>query len=289
MQRRSRLYAPVPVSTTATKVQLETPRSTVDFSLVLRIWRSRAGYNNIRDLYETSDWFFSFFVRFVLLTWRWPWVEGRRIVRSSERTTVHGVCLNQHCPAFRALVEENVKHYAHDLEGAVHIHGWVHNVESGEVFDLGVSAGPPGKEVPPTPFPLVGSIDPWKIDARFLCYACSYERSLQIPSLHALFTVTTLFLLFLVPSGPLHVARFYFTEVILSSCHSRPLQLFRPVVLLSFSSSSFKIMEVGSYRSFEAQDGHVIRTPRPTAMSCFRRLQQTFYGVSSNVTTISFV
>ena len=92
--------------------------------------------------------------------------------------------------AFRALVEENVKanvkrisdsalirhvssflslllcspginqidqqHYAHD-QGAVFIHGWVYDVESGEVSDLGVSAGPPGKEIPPTPFPLVGS------------------------------------------------------------------------------------------------------------------------------------
>ena len=92
--------------------------------------------------------------------------------------------------AFRALVEENVKanvkrisdsalirhvspflsrllcssrtnnvdlqHYAHD-QGAVYIHGWVYDVESGEVSDLGVSTGPPGKEVPPTPFPLVGS------------------------------------------------------------------------------------------------------------------------------------
>ncbi|EDR16117.1 uncharacterized protein LACBIDRAFT_301888 [Laccaria bicolor S238N-H82] len=52
-----------------------------------------------------------------------------------------------------------IVHYAHDLEGVpVYIHGWVYDVESGEVSDLGVSAGPSGKEVPPTPFPLVGSL-----------------------------------------------------------------------------------------------------------------------------------
>ncbi|TFK32444.1 carbonic anhydrase [Crucibulum laeve] len=70
-----------------------------------------------------------------------------------------------HDPAFRALVEENVKanvqrviesevmkdHYASLtspsgdlLQTEVYIHGWVYDVETGEVLDLGVSVGPPG-------------------------------------------------------------------------------------------------------------------------------------------------
>ncbi|KIK03058.1 hypothetical protein K443DRAFT_677059 [Laccaria amethystina LaAM-08-1] len=106
--------------------------------------------HNIRDLYETS--------------------ERSEIARHREEQPRMEELPHLHCPAFRALVEENVKanvkrisdsalirhHYAHD-QGAVYVHGWVYDVESGEVSDLGISAGPPGKEVPPTPFPLVGS------------------------------------------------------------------------------------------------------------------------------------
>jgi len=83
-------------------------------------------------------------------------------------------------PGFRALVEENVKanvrriatnsvianHYAAlagnstvkraDLALAdVFIHGWVYDIENGEVKDLGISVGPPGKEIPASPFPPV--------------------------------------------------------------------------------------------------------------------------------------
>lgn len=35
----------------------------------------------------------------------------------------------------------------------VFIHGWVYNIETGEVADLGVSVGPPGREIPAMPFP----------------------------------------------------------------------------------------------------------------------------------------
>ncbi|KAF9449455.1 carbonic anhydrase [Macrolepiota fuliginosa MF-IS2] len=90
-----------------------------------------------------------------------------------------------HNPAFRALVEENVKanvnriarsyvmrdHYAslalpqlastseipndpNSLKGThVFIHGWVYDVENGEVMDLNVTVGPPGREIPPSPWP----------------------------------------------------------------------------------------------------------------------------------------
>jgi len=102
-----------------------------------------------------------------------------------------------HDPAFRALVEENVKsnvqkiansavirdHYekvvtingndeAYQASSSfsplvntkqntavliteVFIHGWVYDVETGKVSDLGVSVGPPGREVPTSPFPLL--------------------------------------------------------------------------------------------------------------------------------------
>ncbi|KAJ3510823.1 hypothetical protein NLJ89_g4456 [Agrocybe chaxingu] len=64
--------------------------------------------------------------------------------------------------AFRALVEENVKfnHYASivanaSFAGDIFIHGWVYDVENGKVSDLDVSVGPPGKEIPPSPFPVL--------------------------------------------------------------------------------------------------------------------------------------
>ncbi|KAF8068971.1 carbonic anhydrase [Lyophyllum atratum] len=87
-------------------------------------------------------------------------------------------------PGFRALVEENVKasvrriatdsvianHFA-ALSGNstvkradagetvkdVFIHGWVYDIENGEVRDLGISVGPPGREIPSAPFPAVAA------------------------------------------------------------------------------------------------------------------------------------
>jgi len=87
-------------------------------------------------------------------------------------------------PGFRALVEENVKvgvsriaassvisnHYTalaalgsggeeRRAEGGpitdVFIHGWVYDIENGEVRDLGISVGPPGKAIPQAPFEAV--------------------------------------------------------------------------------------------------------------------------------------
>ncbi|KAF9445626.1 carbonic anhydrase [Macrolepiota fuliginosa MF-IS2] len=95
-------------------------------------------------------------------------------------------------PGFRALVEENVKasvrriatdsiianRYATLSSSSisnsttpaekrsgdestppvdVFIHGWVYDIENGEVRDLNVSAGPPGKAIPAAPFPVVAN------------------------------------------------------------------------------------------------------------------------------------
>jgi carbonic anhydrase len=35
----------------------------------------------------------------------------------------------------------------------VFIHGMVYDLDTGRIFDLGVSTGPPGKKIPPMPFP----------------------------------------------------------------------------------------------------------------------------------------
>ncbi|KAG6828298.1 hypothetical protein H0H92_008458 [Tricholoma furcatifolium] len=77
-----------------------------------------------------------------------------------------------HDAGFRALVEENVKanvrrvarsavitnHYksleADPERNGVFIHGWVYDIETGEVTDLGVTVGPPGRTIPLTPFPI---------------------------------------------------------------------------------------------------------------------------------------
>ncbi|KAF8174076.1 carbonic anhydrase [Pholiota molesta] len=101
-------------------------------------------------------------------------------------------------PGFRALVEENIKvgvrriatssvisnHYAalaalgssgekarrasHHADGAladVFIHGWVYDIENGEVHDLGVSVGPPGKAIPAAPFEAVAKSAAESVDA----------------------------------------------------------------------------------------------------------------------------
>ena len=39
----------------------------------------------------------------------------------------------------------------------VFIHGWVYDIETGEIRDLGVSVGPPNKTIPAAPFALVAS------------------------------------------------------------------------------------------------------------------------------------
>lgn len=33
------------------------------------------------------------------------------------------------------------------------IHGWVYDIENGEIKDLEVSVGPPGEPIPDSPFP----------------------------------------------------------------------------------------------------------------------------------------
>ncbi|KAF5326797.1 hypothetical protein D9619_004045 [Psilocybe cf. subviscida] len=38
----------------------------------------------------------------------------------------------------------------------IFVHGWVYDVETGRVCDLGVTVGPPGRDVPVSPFPRVG-------------------------------------------------------------------------------------------------------------------------------------
>ena len=65
----------------------------------------------------------------------------------------------------------NNQHYALVAQGTtspnnlepiteVYIHGWVYNIENGQVSDLGVSVAPPGKNNSPTPFPIT----PWDLE-----------------------------------------------------------------------------------------------------------------------------
>ncbi|KAF8957586.1 carbonic anhydrase [Flammula alnicola] len=130
----------------------------------------------IRDIYETST--------------RAEILEHREKCKTSPIPSLPDL----HDPAFRALVEENVKsnvqkiansavirdHYADviktngsgsssnsnstptasskdkDTISEIYIHGWVYDVENGKVSDLGVSVGPPGRDLPFSPFPLIG-------------------------------------------------------------------------------------------------------------------------------------
>ncbi|KAF8637693.1 hypothetical protein AX16_010768 [Volvariella volvacea WC 439] len=70
-----------------------------------------------------------------------------------------------HEPAFRALVEENVKanvarivasealHELYEHHTEVYIHGLVYDIENGHVYNLGISSGRPGSVVPQIGFP----------------------------------------------------------------------------------------------------------------------------------------
>ncbi|KAF8218928.1 hypothetical protein L208DRAFT_1345532, partial [Tricholoma matsutake] len=119
-------------------------------------------------------------------------VEHQQPKRSNE----NGSPLHIHDPAFRALVEENVKANVHRIAESnfitivcflaqafmsnsdlpisapwqrnrtlssvinqkqtrpveIFVHGWVYDIATGEVVDLGVSVGPPGMETPRMPF-----------------------------------------------------------------------------------------------------------------------------------------
>ncbi|TFK30041.1 carbonic anhydrase [Coprinopsis marcescibilis] len=126
----------------------------------------------IRDIYETS------------IRWEIRAHRERAIRQRKNGTPPPTKPLHLHDPAFRALVEENVKenvkrvleskvikdHYnalPHSpppptpaVAGASHsplpphnpvyIHGWVYDLETGVVSDLGVSVGPPGWSTPRT-------------------------------------------------------------------------------------------------------------------------------------------
>ncbi|KAF9467906.1 carbonic anhydrase [Collybia nuda] len=107
-------------------------------------------------------------------------------------------------PGFRALVEENVKenvrriasdtvisnHYALLATGTnstakradhhggppaeVFIHGWIYDIENGQITDLAVSTGPPGVPIPPTPFaagikPAEASVKTTRASCEQLC------------------------------------------------------------------------------------------------------------------------
>lgn len=74
--------------------------------------------------------------------------------------------------SYCSLNRFSIQHYASIAQGPtpsnseliadVYIHGWVYDVENGQVSDLGVSVGPPGKLLPPTPFPTIKPLDPKK-------------------------------------------------------------------------------------------------------------------------------
>jgi len=94
--------------------------------------------------------------------------------RMPQRGKPHGVteAPPSNDPGLHALVEENVKLSvaalkSNEMISAMHIesrrnpgktkdifvHGFVHDETTGDVVDLGVSFGPPGKEIPHVPFP----------------------------------------------------------------------------------------------------------------------------------------
>ncbi|KXN82650.1 Carbonic anhydrase, partial [Leucoagaricus sp. SymC.cos] len=104
----------------------------------------------IREVYQTST--------------RPEIVAHRNEYKDTPLTELPGL----HDPAFRALVEENVKANVeriarsyvmrdvnpNSLKGTyVFIHGWVYDLENGEVTDLNVTVGPPGREIPKSPWP----------------------------------------------------------------------------------------------------------------------------------------
>ncbi|KAF5334695.1 hypothetical protein D9611_011947 [Ephemerocybe angulata] len=94
--------------------------------------------------------------------------ERKEVVEMRHRNQGNGTVSAPalHDAGFRALVEENVKNtvkrIASDtmvvelLQDSAHpffIHGWIYDIENGEVKDLGVSVGPRGSTVPAIPFP----------------------------------------------------------------------------------------------------------------------------------------
>ncbi|PPQ96288.1 hypothetical protein CVT26_005648 [Gymnopilus dilepis] len=108
----------------------------------------------VRKIYQTSD--------------RPEIVAHREMTKMTPLTELPDI----HDPAFRALVEENLKatvrkiaaskavqevYNSSEIDDKVNffVHGWIYDMETGKVFDLGVSVGPPGCEVPASPFPLV--------------------------------------------------------------------------------------------------------------------------------------
>ncbi|TEB37772.1 hypothetical protein FA13DRAFT_1681268 [Coprinellus micaceus] len=126
-------------------------------------WEIRNHREKIRAILEDGD--------------GWGTVKEEDVAKAlmgppGEEGEVRGVKgLHLHDPAFRALVEENVKAnvwrltrslvirehhtaYASSLASPEHlqplyVHGWVYDLETGVVTDMNVSAGPPGWVPPP--------------------------------------------------------------------------------------------------------------------------------------------
>jgi len=65
----------------------------------------------------------------------------------------------------------------------VFIHGWVYDIANGEVRDLGISVGPPGKAIPTPPLDAVaksasGSVDAHATPRKRCERLCMAKRSL---------------------------------------------------------------------------------------------------------------
>lgn len=58
--------------------------------------------------------------------------------------------------------------------GDVFIHGWVYDIANGEVRDLGISVGPPGKAIPTPPLAAIAKSASKSVDA----HATPRKRSL---------------------------------------------------------------------------------------------------------------
>lgn len=61
---------------------------------------------------------------------------------------------------YTALAQSEILDCPNDIVSEVFIHGWVYDVETGIVSDLGVSVGPPGRPMPMSPFPAVRAYQP---------------------------------------------------------------------------------------------------------------------------------
>jgi len=79
-------------------------------------------------------------------------------VKANVKKIVKSAVMQEHYALVAQATTTNTPNDNSEPITEVYVHGWVYDIENGQVSDLGVSVAPPGKVIPPTPFSITSAL-----------------------------------------------------------------------------------------------------------------------------------